>query len=170
MRQTVARRARVTETVEIHVPPGEVFAHLDDIRNVGKHMQGSAGPLLGGRLRLEVVSKEPTGVGATYRWSGRILGLAIELTEVVTEWVPGHSKRWRTTGEVRLIIMGGYELGFLLTPSSAGTVVTLDLEYDLPQGWLGRLLGRLLAGWYARWCLRSILRGAHATLEPRGRS
>src|SRR5215475_10894545 len=114
-------------------------------------------PLLGGRLTLEIVSPARTCVGARYRWHGRILGVRLDFSEIVTEWVPPQRKRWRTVRGARILIVAGYELGFAIEPSAGGSAVTLDIEYELPRSSLARLLGRLLARPYSAWRLRSMI-------------
>ena len=60
----------VTETAEILATAESVFAYVDDIRNVGLHMTGrSSMAMMGSRLKLEILSNQPTGLGATYRYS-----------------------------------------------------------------------------------------------------
>lgn len=157
--------ARLSRTVEIAAPSAAVFAYLDDIRHVGEHMAEGSLPLIGGRLTLEIVSSAPTGVGARYRYHGRVLGIRLDFSEVVTEWVRDRRKRWRTVDDPRLLILAGYEMGFAVAPSAGGTTLTLDIEYELPRSWPGRLLGRLLARSYGVWCLGSIGDGAKRALE-----
>jgi hypothetical protein len=59
----------VSATVEIRAPSEAVFAHVDDIRNLAWHMTGrSSMAMMGSRLRLEIVSDQAAGLGATYRY------------------------------------------------------------------------------------------------------
>jgi hypothetical protein len=72
----------VIERVEIRAPSKRVFAHVDDIRNLGWHMtERSSMAMLGSRLSLEILSGQPTGL-ATYRHSGTIMGLPIRFLRV----------------------------------------------------------------------------------------
>ena len=74
-------------TVAIERTAERVFAFIDDIRNVGFHMsEQSSMAMMGSKLRLEILSAQPTGVGATYRYSGKVLGLTLDFTESVTSW------------------------------------------------------------------------------------
>lgn len=148
---------RLSRTVEVAAAPPTVFAYLDDIRHVGEHMARGSLALLGGRLTLEVVSPAPTGVGARYRWRGRILGVRLDFSEVVIEWVPPQRKRWRMVRGARILILAGYELGFVIESAAGGSAVTLDIEYELPRSGLARLLGRLLARPYSARCLQAII-------------
>lgn len=56
-------------------------------------------PMTGSKLRLEIVTPEPTGIGVTYRYSRRIMGLIIDFSETVTRYAPGREKAWRTIGD-----------------------------------------------------------------------
>lgn len=156
---------RLSETVRIEASPRAVFAYLDDFRNLGGHMSERSMAMMGSRLRLERLDGPGTGVGARYRWTGRIMGLPIELTEVVTDWVADRLKAWETVGVPRLIVIAGYRMNFTVAPDGAGTVLTIEIEYDVPRSWLGRLLSWLLGDAYSRWCLRRMARDAKATLE-----
>jgi uncharacterized membrane protein len=164
---------RVSETVEIAAAPETVFAHVDDFQNVGSHMTERSMAMVGNHLRLDRLSENATGVGARYRWHGRIAGLTVDLTEVVTEWVPNRRKVWETVGQPRLIIMSGYRMSFTVAPTSAGTVLTITIEYERPGSLVGRVLGWLLGDAYSRWCLRRMCRDARKALEkgraPAGR-
>jgi len=156
---------RVSEAVEIAAAPETVSAHVDDFQNVGSHMTERSMAMMGRRLRLDRISENATGVGACYRWHGRIAGLAIDLTEVVTEWVPNRHQVWETVGDPRLIIMSGYRMSFTLAPMSTGTVLTITIEYELPGSLFGRVLGWLLGDVYSRWCLRRMCRDTRKALE-----
>lgn len=153
------------ETVEIHAPPEAVFAHVDDLRNVGWHMRERAMALMGSRLDLEQLSDNATGIGARYRWHGRIAGLTVDLTEVVTEWVPNRRKTWETIGNPRIVLMSHYRMRLTVSPLDHGTLLAFDIQYDPPRSFWGRMLGWLLADWYSRWCFRRMCRDAKKALE-----
>ena len=56
----------MSETVDIHARAADAFAYIDDIRNVGWHMTDeSSMAMMGSKLRLDVLSGQPTGLGAT---------------------------------------------------------------------------------------------------------
>lgn len=146
-----------SRTAVIEATSERVFAHVDDIRNLARHMSGQGSmPMMGSSLALEFVSPEHTGVGATYRYSGRVMGLIIDFSETVAWYVPGREKVWRTIGTPRLIIIDSYEIRSRLT---------LTFNYELPRSGLRRLLGRLLAAAFARWCLGSMVVGTVYTLQ-----
>jgi hypothetical protein len=157
----------VSEIVDIQVPAETVFAYVDDIRNVGWHMtERSSMPMFGSRLKLDILSEKPTGLGATYRYSGRLLGLSLDVSESVTKYVPNREKIWRTIGHPRLLIIASYEMRIAVEPLSAGSSrLTISIAYDLPRSPIWRLVGRLLAGPYSRWCLRQMVGDAKRALE-----
>ena len=92
--------SKLSRSVTIEAPAERVFAYVDDIRNLARHMSESRSmPMMGSKLKLEIMTPEPTGVGAVYRYSGRMMGLTIDFSETVTNYVPGREKVWRTIGE-----------------------------------------------------------------------
>ena len=159
--------SKLTRSVTIEAPAERVFAYIDDIRNLARHMSESGSmPMMGSKLKLEIMTPEPTGVGAVYRYSGRMMGLTIDFSETVTGYVAGREKVWRTIGEPQLLIIAGYEMQVLVEPVSAmSSRLTIGIDYDLPRASIGRLLGWALAGPYSRWCLTSMVEGTKLYLE-----
>ena len=49
-------------------------------------------PMMGTKLKFEIVTPGPTGVGATYRHTGQMLGLVLDFFETVTTYVAGREK------------------------------------------------------------------------------
>jgi uncharacterized membrane protein len=157
----------VSETVEIRAPAETVFAHVDDIRNLGWHMTSrSSMAMMGSRLRLEILSDQPTGLGARYRYSGTMMGLSIDFSESVTKYLPPREKVWRTLGEPRLLIIASYEMRVVVDAlSKASARLTVSIVYELPGSAFWRIVGLLLARPYSRWCLRRMLQDARRALE-----
>jgi Polyketide cyclase / dehydrase and lipid transport len=161
----------VREGVEIRAPAEAVFAHVDDIRNLGWHMTGrSSMAMMGSRLRLEVLSDQSTGLGAVYRYSGTMMGLSIDFSESVTKYLPPREKVWRTIGEPRLLIIASYEMRVAVEPLSRTSArLTISIAYELPRSAFWRIVGLLLARPYSRWCLRRMLQDARRALEAPGK-
>ena len=65
----------LSRSATINAPAGREFAYVDDIRNLARHMseRGSM-PMMGSKLTLEIVTPEPTGIGATYGTQGASWG------------------------------------------------------------------------------------------------
>ena len=150
--------------IEIMAPPETVFAHMDDINNVGWHMSGRSMPLMGGRLALETID-DREGVGATYRWKGSAMGMAIDITETVTKWIKDREKTWQTVGRSKMIVMSDYVMHLLLTPTDGGTRVLFEIDYSLPKTPWGWIIGLLRARRYAMWCLTRACEDAKKVLE-----
>jgi len=161
----------VAETAEIRATAESVFAYVDDIRHVGWHMtERSSMVMMGSRLKLEILSERPTGLGATDRYYGTMMGLALDFSESVTKYVPSREKVWRTIGEPRLLIISSYEMRLAVEPLSAvSSRLTISITYDLPRSPVWHILGRLLAGPYSRWCLRQTVGDAKRALEMRAK-
>ena len=157
----------VSETAEIRACAETVFAHVDDIRNLGWHMTGrSSVAMMGLRLRLQILSDHATGLGATYRYSGSMMRLSIDFSETVTIYAPPYEKVWRTIGEPRLLIIASYEMRVAVEPlSPASSRLTISIVYELPRSGFWRIVGLLLARPYSRWCLREMLNSAQHALE-----
>jgi hypothetical protein len=156
------------ETVVVAAPPARVFAWIDDPANTGLHMSRPSMAMLGGSLRVEQLSPNAAGVGATYRSWGRVLGLPIDFTTAVTVWVSGREKIWRTVGKPRLIVLGDFQMRFLLAGCEDGTNRVLAIDYNVPTRFPGRLLGRVLAAPYVRWCLRRMACDAQLAFDSGG--
>jgi Polyketide cyclase / dehydrase and lipid transport len=146
----------VSETVEIEAPAARVFAHVDDIRSLGSHMtKRSSMAMMRSRLRLEILTDQATGLGATYRYSGTMMGLSIDFSESVTKYVPPREKVWRTIGECRLLIIASYEMRVTVEPvPPSSSRLTISIVYELPRPGFWRIVGLMLARSYSRWCLR----------------
>jgi uncharacterized membrane protein len=157
--------AREQYEVEIGAPSEDVFAYMDDIKNIGWHMSGrSSMPMMGGRLKLQVI-KEAKGIGAMYRWKGSVMGIPIDIKETVIKWMEGREKTWETIEHPKMIVMSDYTMHLLLTPTEKGTRVLFEITYSLPVSPWGWILGKLLARKYARWCLQRSCEDAKLALE-----
>lgn len=157
----------VSRSATVDARADRVFAYVDDIRNLARHMseRGSM-PMMGATLRLEIVTKEPTGIGATYRYSGRVMGLFIDFSETVIRYVPGQEKVWRTIGKPRLLMIDSYEMRVLVEPiAEAKSMLTIAIDYTLPGSVVWRAIGEMLAASYARWCLDSMIGGTVKDLQ-----
>ena len=157
----------LSRTALINASPEQVFAYVDDIRNLARHMSESPSmPMMGSKLKLEIVTPEPTGVGATYRYTGKMLGLVLDFSETVTTYIAGREKIWRTIGDPKLLIMRGYEMRGLVEPvTPATTNLTISIDYELPDKGFWRMAGWLLGDAYSKWCLTGMVDGSKRALE-----
>ena len=157
----------LSRSATIAAPAELVFDYVDDIRNLARHMsEARSMPMMGSKLKLEILTSNATDVGATYQYSGSMMGLMIDFSETVTKYVSGREKIWRTIGNPQLLIVESFEMRVVVEPLQANTAqLTISFDYDLPRSGMWRLIGRALAGSYARWCLDSMISGTKRDLE-----
>jgi hypothetical protein len=90
--------------------------------------------MMGSKLKLEILTLASTGVGATYRYSGRMLGLTIDVCETVMQYIPGRAKLGHIFGEPQLLIVSHYEIGGTADPLSADASRSMiSFGYELPR-------------------------------------
>lgn len=135
----------------LNAPVEAVFSYLDDFRKLSAHMERPSAMMMGSAMAIEMDERGGKAVGSRVRMRGRMLGMPLELNEVVIEREPPRSKAWETI-EAKLIVIGQYRLGFTLQPQGNASKLRVFIDYDFPQGFFGRGLGRLFGGMYARWC------------------
>ena len=58
--------------------------------------------------------------GSKITLSGSILGLSLEVEELVTKYDYPYSKTWKTVGSPHLLVMGSYRMGFCCLPGKTG--------------------------------------------------
>jgi hypothetical protein len=143
----------------LNVPAAALFDYLDDFRKLSAHMEKPSPMMLGSRMAIEMDGANGRAIGSTVRMSGRILGMPLELKEVVIERTPPVRKTWRTV-DANLLVIGAYTLGFQLEARGLTTHLLVFIDYLLPETAAGRWLGRLLARRYARWCTERMVKDA----------
>lgn len=146
-----------SKRIIIHSSPQQIFSQLDDFSKTGMHMSESSMMMMGSKLKLEQLSGTTSGIGSTYRWYGKMLGLTIDFTETVTEWQLNQLKEWETIGEAKMIIMSWYRMGFEIRPGEKGAFVELSISYLPPKEWYFRILSFFFATLYCNWCLNNML-------------
>ena len=141
--------------VPISVNRNEIFAFVDDHKNLATHMNKSTWMMGGGHMRTEVDSGQGQKVGSHIRMAGKVFGGQVSLEEVITEYAPPQLKVWETVGQPKLIVIGHYRRRTELEPQMDGTKMTVSIDYNSPQrnAWLGFLFGNL----YAKWCVNKML-------------
>lgn len=142
--------------VELNAPAEDVFAYLDDHSRSSAHMSRSSWMMAGSRMAIEFDASEGRTVGAKIRLSGRVLGILLSVEETVTEREPPLRKVWEITGTPNLLVIGQYRLGYELTSKGKASLLSVFIDYTLPNGQFSRLLGGLFGNFYARWCTRRI--------------
>lgn len=141
----------------LNMPAEVVFSHLDDHIRLASHMSQSSWMMAGGRMRLEMDAAQGHTVGSRMRLSGRVLGIPLEVEEVITEYRRPFCKRWETTGTPKLLAIGHYRMGYELTPVEGSSTLRVFIDYALPESWPERWLGKVFGNWYARWCTQQMV-------------
>ena len=134
--------------------PEQVFAFVDDHARFSSHMSQSSWRMGGGRMIVSLDDHRGQSVGSHIVMSGRVLGLALCIDEVVTERQPPRRKVWETVGTPALLIIGPYRMGFEVSPGDGASSLRVFIDYALPRTWPERWLGRLFSNYYARWCVQ----------------
>ncbi|MES2331090.1 MAG: SRPBCC family protein [Bacteroidota bacterium] len=153
------------KSIFIHSTPEKVFVQMDDFSKTGMHMSESSMMMMGSKLKLEQLSVNETGVGASYRWHGKMMGMTMDFSETVTKWQPSKIKEWETVGEAKIIIMSWYRMWFEIAPADKGTIVTISIQYLPPVKWYYKILSFIFAKWYCNWCLNNMLNDTKKSLE-----
>jgi polyketide cyclase/dehydrase/lipid transport protein len=148
-------------SVHVNANPSTLFDHLDDFRRLGGHMEKPSWRTLGSAMKYSFDQQQGRSVGSVVTLTGQVVGAPLYLEEVVCERSPPQRKAWQTTGRPRLIVVGGYRMGFEIDPGIEGSSLKVVIDYELGglwPSWLARWLGR----WYARWCIGQMARDAQA--------
>jgi hypothetical protein len=144
--------------------PVDVFRAIDDLGITGSHMTESSMMMMGSKLKLEYLSKNHTGLNSSYRWSGKMMGMPMDFTVVVTKWNEGQNNVWETVGDSKLILYAWYKMELLVEETYRGTKAALSITYTRPKTFFAKILSFILADMYCIWCLRKMLRDAKTAL------
>lgn len=149
------RKIRMVEkTLIINANPQDVFAFMDDINNTGMHMTETNPQMMGSKLNLEWLTDHKTGLNTKYKWTGKVIGMKMRFTVIVTNWEDGKSKTWETIGDTKMIVISWYRMYLELKPNEDGTTTAkLGILYTKPKNLLGFFLGKR----YSIWCVKSML-------------
>lgn len=152
------------KSVLIKSTPEIVFWQMDDFSKTGMHMSKSSMMIMGSKFQLDQLSNNSSGFGARYRWYGKMAGLPIDFSELVTKWQPPLLKEWETIGDAKIIIMSWYRMWFELSPLENSTIAKLSISYLPPKQWFYKFLSFLFANMYCNWCLKNMLEDTKKTL------
>lgn len=141
-------------TVRVAASPQAVFALLDDHQRLAAHMEKPSLMMAGATMKIETDSKRGQALGSLITVKGQVLGMALSVSEKVTEYAPPLRKSWETFGETHLLVIGAYRMGFVLAPDVEMSQLRVWIDYDWPTGRWARLLGKLLGRPYADWCVQ----------------
>lgn len=152
-------------TALVDATPPALFAHLDAHEKAAGHMRMSSWMMVGGRMDVRFDATAGRSIGSRIWIEGRVLGVRLHAEEVVTVRDVPSRKVWETSGDVRLLIIGPYRMGFDITPEGARSDLRVFLDYDLPPRGAARWLGRVLGPVYARWCTNRMLGDARRSFD-----
>lgn len=138
----------------VSATPGVLFDYLDDQASLGSHMEKPSMMMMGGSMRYRFDEDHGRAKGSVIRMEGTVLGIGLSVEETVTERDPPVRKAWETRGIPRLIILGGYRMGFEIHPDADGSRLRVFIEYNAPESVFGKVMSFLFARTYARWCVR----------------
>jgi hypothetical protein len=150
-------------TVDVAADPVTLFEHLDDQERLASHMMQSSAMMAGSSMNFAFDQGRGRTLGSRIGMSGKVLGIALEMSEIVIERDPPRRKVWQTEGEPRLLVIGAYRMGYDIAPKGPGSRLGVFIEYDLPA-WPWRLLGLIAGRVYARWCVRAMANDAARTI------
>jgi hypothetical protein len=157
----------ISRTFNYDAPPSEVFQTIDNLGVTGAHMTKSSMMMMGSKLHLEYLTDNHTGLNSKYRWQGKMMGISMNFTVLVTKWIPGRKKVWETVGESKMIIYSWYRMTLVLEPATT-TKATLSISYEKPTGFWNNVLSFLFADIYCIWCLGKMLNDAEKELAKNG--
>ena len=145
------------KTILIPSNPENIFNFTDNHANFSAHMNQASWMMGGGRMDISTDEGYGRQIGSHIHMTGKALGISIFLDEVVTDHRPPRIKTWETVGNLRLLVIGHYKMGFEIIPQAEHSSLRVFIDYDLPTAnvWLGRLFGNF----YARWCVAQMIKG-----------
>lgn len=147
------------DTVVLRAKPEDVFTYADDHKNFSSHMNNSSWMMGGGSMKTETDEGNGQKVGSHIKMKGTVFGANLFLDEIIVEHEPPHRKAWETVGDVNLVVIDQYKLGFEITPAEDISSLRVYIDYNLPQSRKTRLLGRMFSGMYAKWCVGQMANG-----------
>lgn len=141
----------------IDTSPGKLFAYVDDHARLASHMSSSSWRMAGSRMRTQTDADHGQKVGSHIRMGGKIMGMDLFLDEVVTQYEPPYLKVWETVGDLNLLVISHYQMGFKIEEENDKSRLTVFINYELPPSASTRWLGYLFAGIYVKWCVTQML-------------
>lgn len=147
-------------SVDVNAAPLALFDRLDDQERLAAHMEKPSMMMMGGRMSYRFDAAKGRAVGSVITMGGSFLWLDLVVEEVVIERDPPKRKVWETRGAPRLVIIGGYRMGFEIEPRGNASALCVFIDYDDPTSWVGRILGALFAPLYARWYVERMAKDA----------
>jgi carbon monoxide dehydrogenase subunit G len=111
------------DSIVVHAPPDQVFAHVDDPMNLVEWLPGM----------VEIRNVIGNGVGQQQEWTYKMAGLLLRGQAVVVEHVPNHRAVHQTIGMIHS------NFAYSVETLEEGSELSLDIEYSVPIPVLGKL-------------------------------
>lgn len=147
------------ETVNIIAKPEEIFSYADDFNNFSSHMNKSSWMMAGSKMETSTDGGKGKKVGSHIKMQGKILGFNLFLDEVITKHIFPYHKEWETVGDINLIVIDHYKLGFEISSEDNNSKLRIYIDYNLPKSALLHFAGLVFGGVYAKWCVRQMING-----------
>lgn len=145
------------ESVLVSATPDEIFSFADNHKNFSSHMNKSSWMMGGGSMETEVVKGKGQKVGSHIKMQGKVFGFNLFLDEVITKYSPPNHKEWETVGNINLLVIDHYKLGFEIKPKAERSKLTVYIDYNFPKSLFTKLLGLLFGSMYAKWCVKQMV-------------
>ncbi len=154
-------------TVHVAASPQTVFELLNDHQRLAAHMEKPSLMMAGATMKITTDNQKGQALGSLISVNGHVLGIALSVSEKVTEYAPPLRKTWETFGETHLLVIGAYRMGFVLAPEAKMSHLRVWIDYDLPTGRWTRVVGKLLGKTYADWCVQRMATDAERAFSER---
>lgn len=145
------------ETSIISTQPSEVFNFADNHKNFSSHMNKSSLMMGGASMETEVDEGKGQKIGSHIKMYGKVFGFNLFLDEVISKYSPPYHKEWETVGDINLLVIDHYKLGFEIKPEKEYSIMKVYIDYDLPKPFFTKLLGLLFGDIYAKWCVKQMI-------------
>lgn len=147
------------KSVGVNARPVDVFTYADNHANFSSHMNQSSWMMGGGNMKTEVGVGKGQRIGSHIKMRGKVFGIPLFLDEVITQHESPYHKEWQTVGNINLLVIDQYKLGFEITPREDRSNLRVYIDYNLPKSRKTKLLGLLFGGMYAKWCVGQMANG-----------
>ena len=145
--------------VFIKAPADEIFEYADNPANFSSHMNKSSWMMGGSKMTTHTDKGGGRKIGSHIKMSWSIFGINLYLNELVTIREPPLRKEWQTIGDINLLVINHYRLGFEVEPDKKRSNFRVYIHYDLPKSIQTRWLGLIFGDVYAKWCVNQMIEG-----------
>lgn len=155
----------------INTDAERIFVYADDPTNFSSHMNKSSWMMGGGSMKTDTDEGKGQKIGSHIKMGGKVIGINLFLDEIVTRHEPPFHKEWETVGDLKLLVIDHYRLGFEIKQEGSNCArLKVYIDYNLPQSPGNRILGYLFGEMYAKWCVYQMINGVkeHFKMTEKG--